>query len=79
MDLKTYLATAGITQKQFADQLGVTQSLVAQWLRGVKPPIKRCVQIERLSGAVVTRQALRVDWLEIWPELKPPPPTDGED
>ena len=34
MDIKTARVTAGLTQKQVAEKMGVTQSCVAAWERG---------------------------------------------
>jgi len=71
MSLQTYLADSGITQAAFAAQLGVTQSMVGQWMRGVVvPPPSRCVEIELLTDGRVSRIDLRpADWARIWPEL----------
>jgi DNA-binding transcriptional regulator YdaS (Cro superfamily) len=51
--------------------LGVTPTTVSEWRSGKRPvPIERCVDIERITGGVVTRQHLRPDdWHRIWPEL----------
>lgn len=38
-----------------------------------------CVRIENQSNKVVTRQDLRSDWAEIWPELVEPTSTDASD
>lgn len=69
MKLETYLQETGETQHEFAAGLGVSQSLVSQWLRGVAPPPVRCVEIERHTLGRVTRKDLREDWAAIWPEL----------
>jgi len=70
MKLQTYLSSHGWTQSRLARRLGVTQSAVNQWLKGVRPiPIERCVEIEQATGGGVTRQELRTDWALIWPEL----------
>lgn len=71
MRLQTYLADTGTTQATFAAQLGVTQSMVGQWMRGVAvPPPSRCVEIELLTDGRVSRVDLRPDdWVRIWPEL----------
>lgn len=52
-----------------AAALGVSVQAVSNWKeRGV--PIERCVALEQLSGATVTRKDLRPDdWEAIWPEL----------
>lgn len=71
MDLQTYLAETGATQSELAAQLGVSQSLVAQWVRrAALPPPLRCVEIELATGGLVARPDLRPgDWERIWPEL----------
>ena len=55
-----------------ANKLGVSPSMVTNWAKNRRPvPIKRCVQIELLTGGAVTRKDLRPDdWHEIWPELE---------
>lgn len=70
MDLQTYLAETGVTQSELAERLGVSQSLIAQWVRRVAPPPLRCVEIELATEGLVTRSDLRpADWSQIWPEL----------
>lgn len=55
---------------RLARALCVTPSFVIQMADGSKPvPVKRCVQIERATKGKVTRQELRSDWREVWPEL----------
>jgi DNA-binding transcriptional regulator YdaS (Cro superfamily) len=52
--------------------MGVTPSFLTQLTtsKNRRPiPIKRCVQIEICTGGRVTRQEMRADWREIWPEL----------
>ncbi|HEF4732707.1 helix-turn-helix domain-containing protein [Burkholderia multivorans] len=70
MDLPTFLSNGKHRQRWLADALGVTQGLISQWVRKkAVPPPGRCVAIERLTGRKVTRQELRDDWMDIWPEL----------
>jgi len=72
MDIQNYLQKTGISQIEFAKQLGVTQGMVSQWITGVRPvSIRHCFSIESATKGQVTRQDLRPDdyWL-IWPELK---------
>lgn len=71
MDLKTYLAKTGTSQNEFAKRLGVTQSLIWQWLNEVRPiPVERMPDIELASGGMVTRMDMHPEWSRIWPELK---------
>lgn len=81
MRLQAYLIRPGCSQGRLAQRLGVTQGAISQWLKGTRPiPINRCVEIERITGGLVTRQELRTDWANIWPELAAPSaefPTDG--
>lgn len=55
-----------------ANALGIKFQTIQVWEKskaGV-PPIKRCVQIEKLTNGAVTRKDLRPnDWHEIWVEL----------
>ncbi|UEP42724.1 transcriptional regulator [Burkholderia sp. B21-005] len=71
MDLSTYLSSRKITQAAFAQQLGVSQGLIYQWLTGRRPiAIDKCVVIERITAGEVSRRELRPnDWQLIWPEL----------
>lgn len=61
MDISTYLIDESLTQQEFADQVGVTQGRVSQWLKGEKIPAERCIQIEAATGGKVTRYDLRPD------------------
>ena len=56
----------------FAKAINIAPSAVTNWATGKKPvPIIRCVQIEEVTGGMVTRQQLRPeDWHLIWPELR---------
>jgi DNA-binding transcriptional regulator YdaS (Cro superfamily) len=42
MDIQNYMAHHGLTQRDFGALVGVTPSMVSQWVRGVRPvsPIK---------------------------------------
>lgn len=60
MDLRTYLDRT--RQADFAEKLGVTQSLISQWLQGhVRITAERAVQIEKATGGLVSRSELRPD------------------
>jgi DNA-binding transcriptional regulator YdaS (Cro superfamily) len=65
MDIPTYLATSGQTQRALADRLGVTPALIWQWINGRRPiAVEQAIAIERESGGVVTCEEMRpdVDW-----------------
>lgn len=50
------------TQQALASQLGVTQGLVSQWVRGeTQITAERALEIEAATGGQVTRQELRPD------------------
>lgn len=68
--LKTTIDLLGGTFKT-AKLVGVKPPAISDWVSGKRPvPIKRCVQLEQLTGGFVTRKDLRPDdWYEIWPEL----------
>jgi len=56
---------------RLAELLGVTPAAISEWTSGRRPvSVRRCVQIESITGGAVTRQELRPDdWPRIWPEL----------
>jgi DNA-binding transcriptional regulator YdaS (Cro superfamily) len=62
------------SQSLLAAALGVKQPTISEWARWTVPiPIERCVDIERVTGGIVTRRHLRPDdWHRIWPELVTP-------
>nr|WP_258397378.1 helix-turn-helix domain-containing protein [Paraburkholderia unamae] len=56
----------------FAHRCGTTYAFLRNVMYGQRiAGEKLCVRIERESGGAVTRQDLRRDWREIWPELDP--------
>lgn len=59
------------SQSDLARALDVSRMNVRNWIVGAcDVPIKRCVQIEKLTNGAVTRKDLRPnDWHEIWVEL----------
>lgn len=62
MEIKDYLQDNGITQAGFAEQLGVTQGLVNQWIRGkTRVTPERALQIERATAGGLRRERLRPD------------------
>ena len=57
--LDAYLKKNGITQREFADRLGCSQSLISQWINGdVEMTGKWAIQVERETQRVVRRQDL---------------------
>lgn len=67
-----FLAESRLTQSEFARRIGLSQSMLYQMIKGLRPvPEKICVRIERATAGAVTRRDLRPDdWADIWPELK---------
>lgn len=62
MNLQTYLEKHGLSQEQFAKQIGVTQGAVWQWLNGeTRITAERAVEIERATKSEVSRHDLRPD------------------
>ena len=60
MDLQTYLLSN--TQTDLAERLGVSHSLVNQWLSGLtRITAERAVQIERVTNGAIGRHELRPD------------------
>lgn len=48
--LRTYLETKKLTQEQFADQMGVKQPTVCDWVNGkMFPSRKRLLKIARIT------------------------------
>jgi DNA-binding transcriptional regulator YdaS (Cro superfamily) len=72
--LQKAVSIAG-SQKALADQIGVVQSAVANWLKRESVPAEHCLPIEKATGGRVTRQELRPDDAHrIWPDLAIPGP-----
>lgn len=68
MTLSEYLALSRETQAEFAERVGVTQSMVWQWITRRRPVApKRCPIIERETGGAVRCEDLRpdVDWATV--------------
>lgn len=56
--------------KQLCDELGVSVALMRYYRTNKDYPPALCVQIEKLTKGVVTRQMMRPhDFANIWPEL----------
>ena len=66
--------------KKLADLLGVAESTVTQWRKGIRPiPLRKGVQIEIATKQLVTRRDLYPnEWQDIWPELATQAPTTTE-
>lgn len=68
MKLADFLVSTKTSQAAFAKQLGISQSLVYQWVSGKRPvSAEQCPEIERLTGRAVTCEELNagVDWAYI--------------
>jgi len=62
VDIKTYLSDRGLSQEQFAKQIGVTQGLVWQWLDGrTRITPERAKEIEDKTDGAVCKHELRPD------------------
>lgn len=67
--LRQYLQRHGITQDAFAQQAGLSQSLVSRFCRGaIIPNLRRAVEIERITGGEVAVSS----WLPPDPDAAPP-------
>lgn len=74
--LNTAISIVG-SQKALADQIGVVQSAVANWLKRGNVPSEHCLAIENATDGKVTRRDLRPeDCHRIWPDLAEPAATD---
>lgn len=69
--IKTYLQKTATTQKDFSVLIGVSPSMVKQYIDGVRPVSeKMAVRIEIKTNGLLNRKTLRPnDWMDIWPEL----------
>ncbi len=71
MDIRTYIFNHRMNQTSFAEMVGVSKVLVGFWVTGKQPVgVKAAVKLEQLTNGEITRQELRHDWKEIWPELE---------
>jgi DNA-binding transcriptional regulator YdaS (Cro superfamily) len=62
MDIKTYLKRKKLSQKAFADKVGVTPGAVWQWLNGESKVSHRVArQIEEATDGEIQRAELRPD------------------
>jgi DNA-binding transcriptional regulator YdaS (Cro superfamily) len=62
MNLSEYLRSHELTQRQFADRMGVTPGMVWHWLNGAsRITAERACQIEAVTDGAVKRHELRPD------------------
>ncbi|MBT7540539.1 MAG: Cro/Cl family transcriptional regulator [Gammaproteobacteria bacterium] len=52
------------TQRSLAKAINVTPQAVNQWFHQAKVPVKRAVEIERLTDGAISRRDLRPDIFE---------------
>jgi DNA-binding transcriptional regulator YdaS (Cro superfamily) len=55
MKLAAYLKKHNLSQKAFAERVGVTQGCVWQWVNGYAVSAKNAVEIERATNGEVDR------------------------
>jgi DNA-binding transcriptional regulator YdaS (Cro superfamily) len=70
MTLSDYIKAQRGNATALAEKLGISLSNLSQIAhdsKGTSP--SRCVAIEQATDGLVTRQELRQDWEQIWPEL----------
>ncbi len=81
MELKTYLSPKTAAERdEFAKRCETTKGHLQNVMYGMKScATDLAVNIERESGHSVTRQELRDDWANHWPELiAAPTPASSE-
>lgn len=60
--IRAYIKKHGLSQQEFASQLGVSQGMVWQWLNGrSRITAERAKQIEQATGGYIKRRDLRPD------------------
>ena len=70
MDLSTYLTKTRRAQSEFARAIGVSPSMLYQWLNGIRPIAhKHGPKIEQETAGQCPREELFNDWQDYWPEL----------
>lgn len=68
VDIKAYLKKHKLSQEVFADQVGVSQGLVWQWLDGrTRITAERAIEIEDKTDGEITRHDLRPD---LYPKVR---------
>lgn len=73
MNLRTFLnSMKPAEQAEFARRCDTSIAYLRKAISSRQPlRVALCVDIERESRRLVTRQELRVDWARLWPELIP--------
>ncbi|WP_374556667.1 transcriptional regulator [Aquitalea pelogenes] len=71
MNLRTFLnSMKPAEQAEFARRCDTSIAYLRKAISSRQPlRVALCVDIERESGRLVTRQELRADWARLWPEL----------
>ncbi|MFV0679241.1 transcriptional regulator [Ottowia sp.] len=71
MQLLNYLQNQGHGSiATVARAMGVTHVVIHFWATKKRPiPVNRCAALERVTNGAVTRQEMRDDWADHWPEL----------
>lgn len=65
MDIPAYLKKHGLTQEAFGKQVGVSQSMVWQWISGMRRvSAEMAVQVEKRTTGAIGRHELRSDIFE---------------
>ena len=75
MQLQAYLTSKGLSEKQFADQIGASESGVLKWVRRERiPRPEKMREISRITDGAVTA----ADFFELPSNSHLPPPADDE-
>lgn len=61
MKLAEYLAECGLTQPEFAERLGVSQSTVSRWCNGIPPRRRHLEKLKTETGGKITLASFDVD------------------
>jgi DNA-binding transcriptional regulator YdaS (Cro superfamily) len=62
MDIKGYMKKNGLSQEAFGKKVGVSQSMVHQWIHGLRPiSALSAVMIERKTAGEISKVTLRKD------------------
>ena len=60
--IRSYLSRRGLTQTEFARQVGVSQGMVWQWLSGYRPVSpESAIKIEAGTKGAIKKRELRPD------------------
>lgn len=73
MDVRTIREGLGLSQRDLAERLGVSQSLVAQWERGTSNPTEQ----QKASVWTLQQRAKKVVRLDPYPSAPPGGPKDS--